>query len=96
MIILSTKTWLPEIGRKRGYLMETIMIMAKALEKASKNMKIDVLSIQYTTKTDEYIGHLLLTLVVTGVWNRTVQSCYLIKSDGSVQLEDDQSEDDND
>ena len=67
--------------------METIMIMARALEKASKNMCIDVLDVQYSTKSEEYTGYLTLTWVDHGEWDRKIQSQYVIKSNGTVCLE---------
>ena len=67
--------------------METILIMAKALEKASKNMIIDVLSIQYIIDTGN-IGYCTLTLVEkNGKLNRDIQSKYMIKEDGTVTME---------
>lgn len=64
--------------------METIMIMARALENASKNMCIDSLDIQYSTISDEYTGYVFLTRVERGEWQRDIQSKYMIKTDGTV------------
>jgi len=64
--------------------METILIMAKALEKASKNMSIDTLDMQYNTISDDYTGYVTLTWVDHGEWNRDIQSKYVIKTDGTV------------
>lgn len=68
--------------------METILIMARALEKANTNLRIDVLHIHYNTDKDEYIGYLTLTLVEGCVWNRTIQSKYVIKTDGTIVLDE--------
>lgn len=46
--------------------METILIMARALEKASTNCRIDTLDIQYDTVSDEYTGYVTLTWVNHG------------------------------
>lgn len=64
--------------------METIMIMARTLENASKNMCIDSLDIQYSTISDEYTGYVFLTRVERGEWQRDIQSKYMIKTDGTV------------
>lgn len=80
------KYWLPRSAESE-IIMETILIMAKALEKASKNMCIDVLDIQYSTKTEEYTGYLTLTWVCNGEWDRKIQRQYVIKSNGTVLLE---------
>ena len=64
--------------------METILIMAKALEKASTNCRIDTLDIQYNTISDEYTGYVTLTWVDHGDWNRDIQSKYMIKTDGTI------------
>lgn len=65
--------------------METILIMARALEKASKNMSIDTLDIQYNTISDDYTGYVTLTWVDHGEWNRDIQSKYVIRMDGTVE-----------
>lgn len=62
------------------------MIMAKALEKASSNLRIDVLDIQYNTIDDSYTGYVTYTYVDHGVWNRDIQSKYEIHTDGTVKL----------
>ena len=64
--------------------METILIMARALENASTNCRIDTLDIQYNTVSDEYIGYVTLTWVDHGEWNRDIQSKYMIKTDGTI------------
>ena len=66
--------------------METILIMARALEKASKNMCIDVLHIVYNEKCDEYTGYLTLTLVEQGEWNRDIQNKYVIRPNGTIEI----------
>lgn len=67
--------------------METILTMARALEKASKNMKIDRLDIQYNTKSDQTVGYCTLTWVEHGELNRDIQTVYCIKEDGTVSIE---------
>lgn len=64
--------------------METIMIMARALEKASKNMCIDSLDIQYNTISDDYTGYVTLTWVDHGIWDRDIEIKYMIKTDGTI------------
>ena len=84
IFILSTKTRLPETAESEA-IMETILIMARALEKASTNYRIDSLDIQYSTVSNEYTGYVLLTWVDQGELNRDIQSQYMIKTDGTVK-----------
>lgn len=67
--------------------METILTMARALEKASVNMRIDVLDIQYNTVDDSYTGFVTYTFVDHGEWNRDIQTKYEIHTDGTISKE---------
>lgn len=67
------------------------MIMARALEKASKNMLIERLDIQYNTETDEVKGYLVLSHVVDGRLEHNctlVQIEYEIHTDGTICRKD--------